>query len=183
MPSGWMFNKKIFIHRSKPILLVIWNLSFPFLGASVGTISLGNKMVYITTHFLKFNKIWFITIIRHIKMLSVKDTKNHENKRLKERFKFISKQGSKQDYVIQNMNKWTKNKNMKCAKQTWKWIFIMLTYANMNMRKTWQGYGAEIMPKISVEQTERNEGSCSYLCPFGELTQGSFEKGFYVCIM
>jgi hypothetical protein len=29
---------------------------------------------------------------------------------------------------------------MKCAKQMWKRIFIMLTYANM--KKTWQVYGA-----------------------------------------
>ncbi len=29
----------------------------------------------------------------------------------------------------------TNNKNMTCAKPTWKWIFIMLTYANMNMKR------------------------------------------------
>jgi hypothetical protein len=43
---------------------------------------------------------------------------------------------------------WFKNKNIRikskysrCAKQMWKHIFIMLTYANMNMKKPWQGYG------------------------------------------
>jgi hypothetical protein len=30
---------------------------------------------------------------------------------------------------------------MGCVKQTWKHIFIMLTYANINMKRTWQGYG------------------------------------------
>ncbi len=29
-----------------------------------------------------------------------------------------------------------KNKNTICAKQMWKWIFIKLRYANMNMKKT-----------------------------------------------
>jgi len=37
------------------------------------------------------------------------------------------KQGTKQDYVIKKQKYKTKNKNMKCAKQTWKQIFIMLT--------------------------------------------------------
>jgi hypothetical protein len=37
---------------------------------------------------------------------------------------------------LKNKNTWTKNKNMKYAKQMWKQIFIMLMYANMNMKKT-----------------------------------------------
>jgi hypothetical protein len=56
---------------------------------------------------------------------------------------------------------------MRCAKQMWKWIFIMLKYANMNMKRIWQGYGARIVPKISVEQIEGNEGSYYYLSPLG----------------
>jgi hypothetical protein len=44
---------------------------------------------------------------------------------------------------------------MRCARQMWKWIFIKLTYANMNMKKTWQGYGArsclELMLNILKE--------------------------------
>jgi hypothetical protein len=32
----------------------------------------------------------------------------------------------------------------------------------------------KIVAKIGVEQTEKNEGSYSYLCPFGDLAQGSF---------
>jgi hypothetical protein len=38
------------------------------------------------------------------------------------------------------------------------------------------------MPKIGVEQIKGNEGSYSYLYPFGDLVQRSFQRGFYVCI-
>jgi hypothetical protein len=47
-----------------------------------------------------------------------------------------------------------------------------------NMTRLW----CKIMPKTSVEQIEGNEGSYSYLYPFGDLAQRSFQKGFYVCI-
>jgi hypothetical protein len=60
-----------------------------------------------------------------------------------------------------------------------------LYYANIckhenekNMTKIW----CKIVPKIDVEQTEGNEGSYSYLYPFGDLVQGNFQGGFYVCI-
>ncbi len=36
--------------------------------------------------------------------------------------------------------------------------------------------------KTDVEQTKRNEGSYSYLYPFGDLAQGSFQGGFHMCI-
>jgi hypothetical protein len=45
----------------------------------------------------------------------------------------------------------------------------MFTYANMNMKKTWQDYGAKLCHKIGVEQTKRNEGFYSYLYPFKGL--------------
>jgi hypothetical protein len=35
------------------------------------------------------------------------------------------------------------------------------------------------MPKIDVEQIEWNEGFYSYLYPFGDLAQGSFQGGLY----
>jgi len=38
------------------------------------------------------------------------------------------------------------------------------------------------MLKIYVEQTKRNKGSYSYLYSFGDLVQGSFLGGLYVCI-
>jgi len=43
-----------------------------------------------------------------------------------------------------------------------------------NMTRLW----CKIVLKTNVEQIERNEGSHSYLYPFGGLAQGSF----YVCI-
>jgi hypothetical protein len=36
---------------------------------------------------------------------------------------------------IENKDTRTKNKNTICAKQTWKCIFTMLTYANINMKR------------------------------------------------
>jgi hypothetical protein len=40
----------------------------------------------------------------------------------------------------------------------------------------------KIVPKTCVEQIEGNEGFYSYLYPFGDLAQGNFQRGFYVCI-
>jgi len=40
----------------------------------------------------------------------------------------------------------------------------------------------KIVFKTNVEQIERNEGSYLYLYSFGNLTQSSFQEGFYVCI-
>jgi len=60
-----------------------------------------------------------------------------------------------------------------------------LNYANIckhehekNMTRLW----CKIVLKIGVEQTKENEGSYFYLYLFGDLVQGSFQKGFYVCI-
>jgi hypothetical protein len=47
-----------------------------------------------------------------------------------------------------------------------------------NTTKLW----CKIMPKIDVEQIEGNERSYSYLYPFANLAQKSFQRGFYVCI-
>jgi hypothetical protein len=59
----------------------------------------------------------------------------------------------------------------------WKKKTTIVTYANMNMKKTWQG-----MFKTNVEYIKRNEESYFYLYPFGDLTQRSFQGGFNVCI-
>jgi hypothetical protein len=40
----------------------------------------------------------------------------------------------------------------------------------------------KIVFKTSVEQTKGNEKSYFYIYPFGDLAQGSFQGGFYVCI-
>jgi hypothetical protein len=46
-----------------------------------------------------------------------------------------------------------------------------------NMIRLW----CKIMPKIGVEYI--NERSYFYFYPFEDLTQGSFQGGFYGCIM
>jgi len=67
---------------------------------------------------------------------------------------------------------------MKCVKQTWKQIFIMLTNAKHEHEKNMTRLWCKIVPRIGVEQTKGNKGSYSYLYPFEDLAQGSF----YVCI-
>jgi hypothetical protein len=47
-----------------------------------------------------------------------------------------------------------------------------------NMTSLW----CKIEPKIGVEHIEGNEGSYYYLYSFGDLAQGNFQGGFYVCI-
>jgi hypothetical protein len=47
---------------------------------------------------------------------------------------------------------------MKCAKKMWKWIFIMLTYANMNMKITWQGYGARLCLILMLNRLKKMRG-------------------------
>jgi hypothetical protein len=60
-----------------------------------------------------------------------------------------------------------------------------LYYANIckhehekNITRLW----CKILLKIGVEQIKGNEGSYSYLYPFGNIAHGSFQGGFYVCI-
>jgi hypothetical protein len=62
-----------------------------------------------------------------------------------------------------------KNINTKCARQTWKRIFIMLTCVNMNMKRTWQGYDARLCFKTGVEKTNKNEEFYLYLYLFEDL--------------
>jgi uncharacterized protein YjaZ len=45
-----------------------------------------------------------------------------------------------------------------------------------NMTRLW----CKIVPKTNVEDTKGNEGSYSYLYPFGNLVQGSFQG--YFCV-
>jgi len=53
---------------------------------------------------------------------------------------------------------WFKNKNMRCAKQMWKHIFIMQTYANMNMKRIWQGYGARLCLRLMLNKLKEMKG-------------------------
>jgi len=83
---------------------------------------------------------------------------------------------------LKNNNTRTKNKNIRCAKLTWKQIFIMLTYANMNMKKTWQCYGVKLCLKLMLNILKEIRVPIRILYPFRDLAQGSFQGGFYVCI-
>jgi hypothetical protein len=47
-----------------------------------------------------------------------------------------------------------------------------------NMTRLW----CKVVPKTDVEYIEGNEGSYFYLYPFRDITQRSFQGGFYVCI-
>jgi hypothetical protein len=88
-----------------------------------------------------------------------------------------SKQGARQDYVIQKQEQ--EHKMCKTNVKT------NIYYANTckhehekNMTRLW----CKIVPKTGVEQIEGNEGSYSYLYPLGDLTQGNLQGSFYVCI-
>jgi hypothetical protein len=50
---------------------------------------------------------------------------------------------------------------MRCIKETWKQIFIMLAYANMNMKITWQGYGARLCLKLMLNKLKEMKGPIS----------------------
>jgi hypothetical protein len=51
-------------------------------------------------------------------------------------------------------------------------------FDNVRKQKLWQ----ESAPKTGVEQIKGNGRSYAYLYPIGDLVQGSFHKGFHVCI-
>jgi hypothetical protein len=58
-------------------------------------------------------------------------------------------------------------------------------YANIckhEHEKTMTRLWCKIMFTTKVEQNKGNEGSYFYLYPFGNLAQGSFQRGFNVCI-
>jgi hypothetical protein len=56
---------------------------------------------------------------------------------------------------------------MRCAKQMWKWIFIMLTFANMNMKKTWQGSGAKSCLRLVLNKLKEMNGLTLLYIPLG----------------
>jgi hypothetical protein len=68
---------------------------------------------------------------------------------------------------LKNKNIRTKNKNMKCARQTWKWIFILLIYVNMNMEKTWQGYGVRLCLKLVLNMLKEMKAPIFIYTPLG----------------
>jgi hypothetical protein len=68
---------------------------------------------------------------------------------------------------LKNKNIRTKNQNTRCARQMWKWIFIMLTYANMNMKRTWQGYGVRSTLKLVLNRLKEMMGLIFIYNPLG----------------
>jgi hypothetical protein len=49
----------------------------------------------------------------------------------------------------------------------WKQIFIMLTYVNMNMKRTWQGYGARSCLKLMLNRLKEMKGLTFIYIPLG----------------
>jgi hypothetical protein len=60
-------------------------------------------------------------------------------------------------------------------------IYYANTYKHEHEKNT-KKLRCKIMPKTSTEQIEGNEGSYFYLYPYEDLSQRSFQRGFYVCI-
>lgn len=66
--SYWMFIQNMFFHRSGPMVLVVRDQTFPFLGGMTCTMFLGNEMAHKTTHGLSNNMMGFIVVVDHKKM-------------------------------------------------------------------------------------------------------------------
>jgi len=66
------------------------------------------------------------------------------------------------------------------CKTTWKQIFIELTYVNMNMKKTWQGYGVRLCLRLVLNIMKKMRGPTSIYTPLGDLAQGSFQESLCV---
>jgi hypothetical protein len=67
-----MFRQNMLLHKNGPMVLVVCDQTFRsifFGGGIVDTIFLGNKMANNTMHGLSNNKMGFIIIIVHKKML------------------------------------------------------------------------------------------------------------------
>jgi hypothetical protein len=68
---------------------------------------------------------------------------------------------------FKNKNTRTKNKNMRCARSMWKHIFIMLTYANMNMKRTWQNYDVKSCIRLMLNKLKDMKGLICIYTPLG----------------
>jgi hypothetical protein len=55
------------------------------------------------------------------------------------------------------------------------------TYANMNMKITWEGYGARLCLRLMLNKLKEMKGPISIYTPLGPSSR-SFQGGFYVCI-
>jgi hypothetical protein len=75
---------------------------------------------------------------------------------------------------LKNKKTRIKDKTTKFAKPTSKWIFIMLTYANMNMKRTWQGYGVRSCLRLMLNKLKEMGDPIFIYIPFGDLIQVKF---------
>ncbi len=91
-----------------------------------------------------------------------------QEQRLKEMSKFnfqIRNKTRIYDSKIKNII--IKNKNMRCVKPMWKRNFIMLKYVNMNMKRTWQGYGIKLCLRLMLNKLKELKGLTSNYTPLG----------------
>jgi hypothetical protein len=116
--------------------------------------------------------IWFYTICFHLILGNFiwycQGHKNAQEQRLKERFKsnFQTRNKTKLcDSKLRNTR--IKNKNMKCARPTWKQVFIMLTYANMNIKRTWQAYSVKLCLRLLLSRLKKMKGLTFIYTPLG----------------
>jgi len=56
---------------------------------------------------------------------------------------------------------------MICVRQMYKWIFIILTYANMNMKRLWQGHGARLCLRLMLNRVKEMKGGALIYTPLG----------------
>jgi hypothetical protein len=110
-------------------------------------------------HFLLFPHLF-------MQLCCCQGQKNHENKSQRKTLSLTPKQKKDMIMWFKNKNIRTKNKNTRCAKQTWKWLFIMLIYANMNMKKTWQGYDAKLCFRLFLNRLKEMKGPTPIYTPF-----------------
>jgi hypothetical protein len=77
---------------------------------------------------------------------------------------------------FKNNNTKTNNNNKRYVKHTWKQIFIMLTYANMNIKKTWRGYGVKSCLRLVLNILHVIENYISIYAPWAPSSMKFFKK-------
>ncbi len=79
---------------------------------------------------------------------------------------------------LKNKNTITKNQNMRCARPMWKQISIILTYVNMNMKRTWQGYGVRSCLRVVWNKLKEMKKIISIYTPLGTLLKEVSKEAF-----
>jgi hypothetical protein len=67
---------------------------------------------------------------------------------------------------------------MRCVRLIWKRIFILLTYANMNMKITWQGYGVRLCLRLILNKLKKMKGFIFIYTPLGTSFKEAFKEPF-----